>query len=80
MTFNDYLVEKFWTNAPEEVGDKDSFEDNFNNWLEYQGADVLIQWAEEWGDYKKMPAKRFTKLHDDMTVYYNDNYDKLCDS
>ena len=74
MTFNQYLVEKFFKEAPEEVGTKDS---NFNNWLEYQGADMLIQWAEEWGDYKKMPAKEFVKLHDEMTTYYNNNYESI---
>ena len=77
MTFNEYLEQKFMRTAPEEVGDKDTFEDNFNNWLEYQGADMIIQYAEEWADYTKMPAKRFAKLHDDMTDYYNKNYEAL---
>lgn len=48
-TFEEYLHVEFMRSAPEEVGDKDSFEDNFNNWLEYQGADMLIQYAEAWG-------------------------------
>jgi len=76
-TFENYLQEKFMQDAPEEVGSKDTFEDNFNNWLEYQGADMLIQFAEEWGNYKKMPAKEFVKLHDEMTTYYNDNYKQI---
>ena len=46
-TFENYLQEKFMQDAPEEVGSKDTFEDNFSNWLEYQGADMLIQFAEE---------------------------------
>lgn len=63
--------------APEDVGNKDTFDDNFDKWLEYQGAAMLIQWADEWGDYKKMPAKEFVQLHDDMTTFYNENYEEI---
>ena len=42
--FEDYLKERFMEDAPEEVGCKDDFEDNFDRWM--MNLD-----AQEWIDY-----------------------------
>lgn len=42
--FEDYLKERFMEDAPEEVGTKDDFEDNFDRWM--MNLD-----AQEWIDY-----------------------------
>ena len=44
---------------PESVGDKDTFDDNFDRWLEYQGTDLIIVYAEKW--------------HLEQTLYYLKN-------
>ena len=42
--FEDYLKERFMEDAPEEVGCKDTFDDNFDNWM-------MSLDAQEWIDY-----------------------------
>lgn len=50
--FEDFLQTMFMQDEPESVGTKDSFENNFDNWL--QNLD-----AEEWLDY----GNKFNRLN-----------------
>lgn len=43
--FEDYLQDCFMRDEPESVGDKDSFQDNFDNWLQQLDADEWITYA-----------------------------------
>jgi len=49
QTFEDYLISKFAEEEPESVTSKDNWQDLFDKWLEFQGAAMLIQYAERWG-------------------------------
>ena len=47
--FKEYLQGVFMDDEPESVGDKDSFEDNFDNWLVAQDPMKIVELAELWG-------------------------------
>jgi hypothetical protein len=34
---------------PESIGSKDSFQDNFDKWLERQDTSEMIKYADKWG-------------------------------
>ena len=44
--FEDYMQYIFMEVAPEEVGTKDDFEDNFDNWLQNQHLDTINRHAD----------------------------------
>jgi len=44
--FEEYLGYIFMEVAPEEVGDKDTFDDNFDNWIQNQDLDTIIRHAD----------------------------------
>ena len=48
QTFEDFLISTFMEDEPESVGDKDSFQDNFDRWLVALDTDLLIAYAEKW--------------------------------
>jgi len=48
QTFDDFLQETFMKDEPESVGSKDTFEDNFERWLQDQDIELLIAYAEKW--------------------------------
>lgn len=50
--FEDFLQTMFMQDEPESVGDKDSFQDNFDNWLHNLDA-------EEWLNY----GNKFNRLN-----------------
>ena len=58
-SFDNFLKRTFMKDEPERVGDKDTFDDNFDRWLEYQGTDLIIVYAEKW--------------HLEQTLYYLKN-------
>jgi len=61
-TFEDFLKDTFMRVAPEDVGDKDSFDDNFNDWICQLDLDNLIQYGESWGEVvKAQTAQNVTK-------------------
>ena len=43
--FEDYLKERFMEDAPEEVGCKDDFEDNFERWVLNLDVQELIDYS-----------------------------------
>ena len=49
QTFEDFLISTFNEEEPESMVNKDRWQDCFDNWLECLGADMLIQYAEQWG-------------------------------
>ena len=49
QTFEDYLISKFAEEEPESMTSKDNWQDLFDKWMEFQGAAMLIQYAERWG-------------------------------
>ena len=53
QSFEDFLKDTFMKDEPESAGDKDTFDDNFDNWLEYQGAEI-IAYAEKWHVVKEL--------------------------
>jgi len=49
QTFEDFLISTFMEDEPESVGSKDSFQDNFDMWLERLDTCEVIEYAEKWG-------------------------------
>jgi hypothetical protein len=47
-SFEEYLQGAFMKDEPESVGNKDAFQDNFDDWLIDMGADLMIAYAEKW--------------------------------
>ena len=47
QTFEEYLAEQF---MKEYHGDKDHYEDAYDNWLSDLEVDTIIQLAQQWGD------------------------------
>jgi len=48
-TFEDYLADRFMEDAPEDVGCKDTFADNLDNWLANLDVQEVMDYAEAWG-------------------------------
>ena len=48
QTFEDFLISMFAEEEPESMVNKDRWQDCFDNWLECQGAAMLIQYADKW--------------------------------
>lgn len=46
--FNEYMQYVFTEVAPEEVGNKDDFQDNFDNWLQHQDYDYIMAHADSY--------------------------------
>lgn len=46
--FEDYLVYVFMRAEPESVGDKDTFQDNFDNWLERKDLYFMLAQADSY--------------------------------
>ena len=44
--YEDYMKYIFMEVAPEEVGNKDTFDDNFDNWLQAQDLDTIMRHAD----------------------------------
>ena len=44
--YEDYMKYIFMEVAPEEVGNKDTFDDNFDNWLQAQDTDTIMRHAD----------------------------------
>ena len=45
--FEDYLKECFMEDEPESVGNKDTFDDNFDNWLNQLDADEWMKYGDQ---------------------------------
>lgn len=45
-SFEQYLEYVFMRVEPESVGDKDTFQDNFDNWLQGNDLDYIMQHAD----------------------------------
>ena len=50
--FEEYLGYVFMEDEPESVGNKDTFDDNLDQWLEYQGAAIIIELADKYATWK----------------------------
>jgi|AntRauTorcE11898_2_1112593.scaffolds.fasta_scaffold50771_3 succinate dehydrogenase flavin-adding protein (antitoxin of CptAB toxin-antitoxin module) len=48
QTFEDFLISTFTEEEPESAGNKDTFQDNYERWLEKTDIDLLIAYAEKW--------------------------------
>lgn len=46
--FEQYLEYIFMEVAPEDVGDKDTFQDNFDNWLAEQHIETIMSHADSY--------------------------------
>ena len=55
--FDEYLQYLFMESEPESVGDKDHFQDNFDNWLTEQDPSFLIEIATKWGELMFLQGK-----------------------
>ena len=49
-TFEEYLGYVFMAEVPDEAGDKETFDDNFDNWLIEQDPVKIVDLAEKWGN------------------------------
>ena len=45
--FEDYLQTAFMEDAPESVGTKDDFQDNFDNWLQNLDASEWLEYGDK---------------------------------
>ena len=50
QTFEDYLGEQMFKDEPESVRSKDTWEDDFDNWLSRLDAQEFIDYADKWGE------------------------------
>ena len=67
QTFEDFLISTFTEEEPESMTSKDNWQDLFDKWLEFQGAAMLIQYAEKWGreNYYRGYGKGAAIAHND---------------
>ena len=64
-SFDEFLQESFMRDEPESVRSKDTFEDDFDNWVSRMDAQELIDYGDKYGDRVKtetaeMVAKTIT--------------------
>lgn len=51
--FEDYLKEAFMEDEPESVGDKDTFDNNFDNWLHELDAEEWMKYGDKFNRLNK---------------------------
>ena len=51
--FEEYLQTAFMEDEPESVGDKDSFEDNFDNWLNRLDSSEWLEYGDKFSRLTK---------------------------
>jgi len=71
QTFEDFLISTFTEEEPESMTSKDNWQDLFDKWLEFQGAAMLIQYAERWG------SKTYFKGYRDGTGNAHESYMRI---
>ena len=47
-TFEEYMGYVFMAEVPEEAGDKETFDDNFDNWMQKQHAPWIMELVEKY--------------------------------
>jgi len=48
QSLDDFLKDTFMADEPESVGSKDTFDDNYERWLQGTDIEMLIAYAEKW--------------------------------
>ena len=48
QSFEDFLKDTFMSDEPESATSKETFDDNFDRWMQQTDLDLLIAYAEKW--------------------------------